>query len=120
MLVLAVMIWLSLATMRVLEWRDDAHKLVTCESSSKRLKGTNDELQASRDRIASNLAASRKRVLKQCTSVIQSDSLKAGAEHAGYDERGITTEWLLGYAAQCETYRSERIALEKFLDAARP
>lgn len=42
------------------------------------------------------------------------DAKSAGGGHAA--ENGIETDWLRDYAADCERYRQERIALEDFIN----
>jgi hypothetical protein len=86
-------------------------ELETCQSTAVKTKEANDVLQKSRDVIANRLAAA-KRVQSSCVH-IKPNAQSSGAEHAG--SNGISSEWLLEYAAQCETYRSERIVLEEFL-----
>jgi len=90
------------------------NQLTNCRESATKLKEINDELQESRDTIAARLA-SAKRVRPACVPIIQPNTLQAGAEHAGENGTGISSEWLLEYAAEAETYRTERIALEKLL-----
>ena len=113
-----------LALWKVSQWRDKARELdgvksalSSCEASKIVTKEANDALQRDRDIIAAKLASAR-RVQPRCVPVAsgQPNALKAGAEHARPYARGIRTEWLLDYAAQCETYRSERIVLEKFIN----
>lgn len=91
--------------------------LSSCEASKTITKEANDELQRNRDTIAAKLARAR-RVQSRCVPVASSkpDVIKAGAGYDGSNAGGIRTEWLLDYAAQCETYRSERIVLEKFIN----
>ena len=109
---------------QVSRWRDKAHELdgvksalSSCEASKTVTKEANDELQRDRDTIAAKLARAR-RVQSRCVPVASGKpvTIKVGAEHAGSNARGLRTEWLLDYAAQCETYRSERIVLEKFIE----
>ena len=79
---------------------------------------TNNALQKDRDVIAKRLAAA-KRVRPTCFLISsEANPVGVGAEHAGRNGKGLSGEWLLGYAAQCETYRSERIRLESFIDNA--
>ncbi len=114
-LLAALMVATSLMTWRVLGWREDAGKLASCQESATKLKETNDALQTSRDIIASRLADA-KRVRPACIPIKQPNTFQAGAEHAGENGTGISSEWLLEYAAEAELYRSERIALEKLLN----
>lgn len=44
----------------------------------------------------------------------KADTKSAGGGHAA--ENGIETDWLRDYAADCERYRQERIALEDFIN----
>jgi hypothetical protein len=119
----------ALFTYKVLDWRADAHKLADeiaqhkadneqCEKDKTTTKEAQDELQANYDSIARRLAAA-KRVQQSCIPITPSvaNALGGGAEHARGNGKGLTSDWLLEYAAKCEQYRSERIALEKFLAA---
>ena len=123
--ILAVALPSALLVLQVLSWRSDAHKLpgveaalTSCNEGKLLTKETNDALQKDRDRIARRLADA-KRVPKTCVLVSgRTDPVGVGAEHAGRDGKGISGEWLLGYAATCETYRSERIRLESFINKA--
>lgn len=100
-------------TWKILDWREDAGKLASCIETAKLTKETQDALQVQYDAINARLARS-KRVPAACIPP-RLNAGEAGAEYAGSNGRGISSEWLLEYAATAERYRQERIALEKLL-----
>lgn len=87
-----------------------------CNDDKAITKGTNDDLQKAYDSIAGKLAASKRMQPARCVIPAsgKAEPPAGGAEHAG--QNGISTDWLRDYAAECETYRSQRIGLEKFID----
>ena len=119
---LAIAIPSALLALQVLSWRSEALKvpglesaLSNCEAGKRITTEANDALQKDRNTIAARLAAA-KRVRANC--VLVSSPANPGetrAEHARRNEQGISSHWLLDYAAVCEQYRSERIVLEKFI-----
>lgn len=111
-------------TLQVNHWREKANQLdkvkaelSSCELGKKTTKEANDALQKDRDVIAARLANS-KRMYSSCVSVSSTaNSAPGGKQYARQD--GLSTDWLLEYAAECETYRSQRIRLEEFLNNER-
>lgn len=116
-------------TWRVSDWRADAHKLAAeiaqhdadnlqCTKDKALTKEANDELQISRDRIAKQLADAKR--LHPTSSVKPSRKPNPEPAWAGYasGDGAVTgtSDDFRDYAAKCETYRSERITLEQFLD----
>lgn len=88
-----------------------------CKDDQAITKGANDELQKKYNSIAGKLAASKRLQPAHCIIVASSGetiSAGSGVGHAG--QNGISTDWLYEYAAECETYRTQRISLEKFID----
>lgn len=79
-------------------------------------EATNAELQTKYDAVSKRAAASRVRTNPKCLPIASTSVTHAsGGEHAGKD--GISDIWLTDYAAECERYRQERIALEQFQNA---
>lgn len=105
----------------MLVWREKANQLAgvksalsSCQTNQTLTKEANDALQKERDTIAGRLARAKRVQQSRCVPVSNaSNTQPTRAEHAG--SNGISSDWLLDYAAQCETYRSERIILEKFV-----
>ena len=114
-LLAALMTATALMTWKVLDWREDAGKLASCQDSATKLKETNDGLQKSRDDTASKLRSYKLR--QQNCTVLLADSEQAGARPAGGNAPIVaTTDDLYDYAAVCRNYWLERIALEKILN----
>lgn len=86
-------------------------ELATCQTSIKETKVLNGKLQSDRDDVASKLAIYKRMRPNSCLQLANTQQIGAG--HAG--THGIETDWLREYAAQCEIYRRERIALEHAL-----
>ncbi len=86
-----------------------------CESDKQITKDANDGLQKQIGIIAGKLAAS-KRLRATCIVPVtgKDNPAAAGGKHAG--QNGISSDWLRDYAADCETYRQQRITLESFID----
>lgn len=87
-----------------------------CKADQAITKGINDDLQKNYDSIARKLATVKRVQPARCIIPTTSEAFVApgGSGHAG--QNGISTDWLRDYAAECETYRSQRIGLEKFID----
>jgi len=110
----------ALLLLQVWSWRSEALKvpalnaaLNSCESGKQITLEANDALQKSRDVIADKLASS-KRMFKTCVPISNSTNTAAsGGEYAA--KNGLPTSSLLDYAAICETYRQQRVILEKFI-----
>lgn len=90
-----------------------------CERDKAITKEANDDLQRQKD-IISNRLNDALRVQPSLCIVPQpahaADTAASGAKHAGQNGRGINSSWLRRYAAECETYRQQRLTLEKFID----
>jgi len=95
-----------------------SNAIAKCEADKKLTLEANDALQRDKDAIARKLANSKWMLKAQCVPIartpVTSDSRP---EYAGSD--GLSTEWLLDYAAQCELYRSSVIVAQKFLEDER-
>jgi hypothetical protein len=108
-----------------MSWRNEALKvpslnaaLSECQAAGTKTKEINDDLQKERERIASRLATIKRMHSNRCLTIL-SHTGDAGAGHAGRDGTITgTTDDFREYAARCNTYRSERIALEKLLSNA--
>ena len=90
-----------------------------CKKKQAKTKEAQSALQKKYDAIAAKLAATQ---LQPATCVVvtrPSDLPSGGAEHAGQNGSGISSDWLRGYAAEAERYRSERIVCEDFLNSER-
>lgn len=87
-----------------------------CKDNQAITKRVNDDLLKSDVEIVNLLIDSKRLQPAGCILPVTRETLLApgGAEHA--TKNGISTDWLYDYAAECETYRSQRIALEKFID----
>ncbi len=87
-----------------------------CKDDQAITKGANDDLQTKYDAIARKLAAAKRVQPAKCVLPLtgKADIGSGGNGYAG--QNGISTDWLRDYAAECETYRSQRTALGKFID----
>lgn len=110
--------------LQVLSWRNQALQLPrvkdalsSCESGKLLTKETNDALQKDRDVIARKLSAVKRVQPVSCvTPARKPDLIYAGREYARADGSVAgTSDDFRDYAAECETYRSERIRLESFI-----
>jgi hypothetical protein len=109
MLVLQVLVWRSQA----LELPKLKQELSECQAAGRKTKEINDELQKERERIASRLATIKRMHENRCLAIL-SNPIDARAGYAGRDGAIVgTTDDFREYAARCNVYRSERIALEK-------
>lgn len=91
-----------------------------CEQVQLVTKGANDALQKNNDVIRARLRALR--VLHPATCVRVSgatDIQNGGGEHAGQNGNGVSSDWLRGYAAEAEHYRTEVMVCTDFLKAER-
>jgi hypothetical protein len=88
----------------------------SCAEDKAITQGANDALQKNINIISSKLAASKRVHPANCllAAPIKTDTSSGGGQHAG--QNGISSDWLRDYAAECETYRQQRIVLEKFID----
>ena len=87
----------------------------SCEVDKQITKEANDDLAKQRDAIAARLAT----LQLQPAVCITPTANKTGADNSGAKharQHGISSQWLRTYAAKCETYRQERLILEKFID----
>lgn len=86
----------------------------SCETDKARTKEANDALQKSATDIATKLAQYKR--LHPSTCIVPHsgapEPASGGNGHAGQD--GISSDWLVEYSAECETYRQQRITLESF------
>lgn len=89
-----------------------------CDKDKAITKEANDELQNQVNIIARKLTAA-KRVRSDCIVPLASSPqpTPSGGEHAG--THGVTSDALFEYAADCETYRQQRITLEGFIKLER-
>ena len=109
----------ALIVLQILSWRSDAQKLPgvesalsSCQSGVTKLKGINDELQASRDDTVSKLRAYKLR--QQNCTILLANAQQAGGRPAGGNAPIVaTTDDLYEYAAVCRNYWLERQFLEK-------
>lgn len=85
-----------------------------CEIKMKSTKEANDELQKNIGTISAKLDTAKRMHPSVCVPVVSklAQPSTGGAEHAG--QNGIETDWLRDFAAECETYRSEVVILNKF------
>ncbi len=89
----------------------------TCADDKATTERGQHELQTRYDDITGKLAAAKRMQPSRCVVPTITGTAHApavGPEHAG--QNGISSDWLRDYAAECESYRSDRIALEKFID----
>ncbi len=89
-----------------------------CESDKQTTKEAQDALQKQYTIIADKLAATKRMRPAACIIPQHPDSSNVasiGGKYAG--QNGISSDWLRDYAAECETYRQQRISLEAFIDA---
>lgn len=85
-----------------------------CDKDKAITKGAQDALQRNYDSIAARLARFKRMQLASCVPVSSSpNDSGSGNGHAG--AHGISTGFLLDFAAECETYRSTVIVLDKFI-----
>ena len=94
-----------------------------CEATQQLTKKANDDLQKDRDGIAAKLALSLQQP-PACVPVARATHVcSSGVKHAGQDaaspDTGLSSSWLLSYAAEAETYRSELTVCSDFLAAER-
>jgi hypothetical protein len=86
-------------------------------------KEANDDLQKDRDGIAAKLALSLQQPPTYVPVARATHVCASGVKHAGQDaassDTGISSGWLLSYAAEAETYRSELTVCSDFLAAER-
>ena len=82
---------------------------VQCKAAAAEMERANDELQKANTDIAGRL--SRYKRLHPNTCVKLSESAQPAPGWRGY----VGTDELLDFAAECETYRSQRIILEGLL-----
>lgn len=81
-----------------------------CESAQQITKDANDALQKNRDDIARKLASLKLQQPSACVRVASGADLPGGGpEHAGRNGAGLSGDFLNGYAAQAEIYRSSLI-----------
>lgn len=90
-----------------------------CKADQAITKGANDALQQKYNSVNSKLAALKRVQPARCVVPVtgRADAAAGGGGYAG--QNGISTDWLRDYAAECETYRGQRIALEQFIDDER-
>ena len=120
-LAMIVLVW------KVDQWRNKASQLdevksalssaiAKCEADKRITKEANDALQKSSDDISMRFASARVQFNSACMPVTNTSFTSSGRiKHAGGNDKGLRSEWLLGYSATCETYRSQRMILEKFI-----
>jgi len=119
---LAIAIPSAILLLQVMSWRSDALELPRVKeelsetiTKCNATREINNDLQKERERIASRLANIRRMHANSCLTIL-SNPVDAGAGHAGRDGAITgTTDDFREYAARCNNYRSERIALEKLL-----
>lgn len=117
----------SSITWRVQDWRwaEKLHNATIeqlqkdeekCKNDKQITEDANHALQKNIDNIQRKLAAYRLQPTPKCIMPTAESHQPAasGGEHAG--QNGVSTDWLRSYAAECEQYRQERIALESFED----
>jgi hypothetical protein len=112
----------ALLVLQVLVWRSQAQELPRlkdalsdCQAAGTKTREINDELQKERERIAARLTNIKRLHANRCLAIL-SNADAGGAGHARVD--GVitgTTDDFREYAARCNNYRSERIALERLL-----
>lgn len=105
-------------TVTVTRWNMESEKAAIkeqCETEKLKTKEANDALQKSQSDIAARLAM-YKRVQSNCNLSISTKPTSGGYEYARSDGRIIgTSDDFRDYAAECETYRQQRIILEELL-----
>ena len=93
----------------------EQHDLLTksCNDDKQKAKEANDALQQTAADISSKLATYKRLHPSSCIlpGTGKAEPSAGGAGHAGGD--GIDTGTLRDFAAQCETYRQQRIILEQ-------
>lgn len=88
-----------------------------CDKDKAILKGTQDELQKSYNAIAARNAELKRMHPSTCVvlpSSGETNPTTGRGEHAG--QNGTAADAFRDYAAECETYRTQRSALERFID----
>lgn len=87
-----------------------------CKDNQAITKGVNDDLLKNDFDIGSLLNSSKRMQPASCIVPASSKTVPAGGGIKYAEQNGVSTDWLYDYAAECETYRAQRIALEKFID----
>lgn len=88
-----------------------------CEKNKKTTEEANEYLTKQNTSIAARLTTLRLHKPSTCVPVTNStNTADSGNRHA---TTNISSDWLLEYGAECETYRTQRIALEKFINDER-
>lgn len=87
-----------------------------CKDNQAITKGVNDDLLKDDFDIGNLLNTSRSVQPARCIVPTSGKTIleKGGDKYAA--AYGVSTDWLYEYAAECETYRSQRLALEKFIN----
>lgn len=85
-----------------------------CDKDKATTKEAQDALQRNYDSIAARLTRLKRVQPARCVPIsISADGSGSGNGHAGAN--GISSGFLLDFAAECETYRSTVIVLDKFI-----
>lgn len=93
-----------------------------CDSQKSITKEANDALQKDRDHISDRLNTLLMQHPSACVMPVSSKPKLSGsksAKHAGSNgasPHGISTDWLRGYAAECEGYRTEVMVCKKYFN----
>lgn len=88
--------------------------IAQCDKDKATTKEAQDALQRNYDSIAARLARFKRMQRASCVPVSSSaDGSGSGNGHVGTN--GISSGFLLDFAAECETYRSTVIVLDKFI-----
>lgn len=87
-----------------------------CKADQAITKGANDDLQKKYDSIAGKLAVAKRLQPARCIVPASSKTIAPGGGNGHAGQNGISSDWLRDYAAECETYRTQRVTLEKFID----
>ena len=94
-----------------------------CTKAQQLTKDANDALQKSHDVIAAKLKSLKLQHPSTCVHPASSSRVSgSGPVNAGQDGSGtpgINTDWLRGYAAECENYRAEVTECSTFLKQER-
>ncbi len=82
--------------------------IAQCAEEKQATKEANDELQKNLATVRDKLAANK---LRSSLCIKPTEHTASRGEYAG--QNGISSDWLREYAAECEIYRQEVIALTK-------
>lgn len=87
-----------------------------CAQDKQVTEDSQHDLQKRFNDISAKLNAHKLQPMPKCIIPATKSVSTAGSGPGHASQNGISTDWLRSYAAECEQYRQERIALEEFED----